>query len=204
MTTSLLETIADIAAPSVPPTRINAVPQIERALHLLTTMGYDTGELWREHNMWLALYDERKPTARDVAWAKRNAAPAELTAELPTLSAAQCFGDRQFLLTPGQRDILRDKFGLTPTKVVVVQNVALFKDSVLVSGFTLKSAEHVDPRLRTKVLNSVYIHNAAEFFELGHLKDKEREAAREEADAEKVKAGGRPRTAKNLALQYIE
>ena len=189
--------------------RINALPQIETAIRILESFGYEIQPLWTEHHAWLQHYDTRTPTDHDSTWATRNAAPASIEAHFvqvlkhpiygddpsngpigweeekqygPVLfSAADCFTDRQFTLTGGMRDVLRQAHGLTPTKVVVVTNAVVFPGTNILSQFTIKSALHVDPKQRRHVLIEAVISPAAKFFEQASRLDK----AREE---EKVKA----------------
>jgi hypothetical protein len=160
--------------------RINALAQIETALRCLTSYGYETTALWKEHHDWLQSTELREPTDNDRRWAQRAAEPSA-TADhfrdsLPEpLSAAQCWQGRQYTLTPGQRAYLRDRYGLTPTRVVELTEVGLFRATNIVHTFVLKSAEHVDEQRRRHVLNAVCITNAAEFFARAAQLDKQRE-----------------------------
>ncbi len=217
--------------------RLNAIPTIETAMRLLESYGYDTTTLWTEHHSWLAQFDERKPTDHDHKWATRADAPSPIEQHFirelkfpiyadgaipgsppigwrtekeygpERLSASNAFPDRQFTLSPGQRDVLRTAHGLTPTQVVVLRNVVTFPGTNVLYQITIVSAEHIDPRRRNHVLVSAVI-NAAEFFEKASERDKEREAARaeadEKADKKRVAKGESPRSVKRLALTYFE
>jgi hypothetical protein len=187
----------------IPNTRINTIDQIETALRILESQGYDTSSIWAEHNAWLLTLDQQQPTERDHAWARRAPAPSTID-ELPEqLTAAKCHAGRQFTLSPGQRDVLRTRFGLTPTKVVEVVNVAVYpNDATLMWSVTLRSAEHVDPRRRKHVLNEVVLVPVSEFFEQAAARDKERE----EQAAEQAEKTGKPTRVKSvtsLALAYL-
>lgn len=120
------------------------------------------------------------------------------------LSGSNCFKDRQYTLTPGQRDVLRTRHGLTPAAVVVVTDVALFTGTSVVWSVTIKSAEHIDPRRRKHVLSEVVIAPASKFFQDGAAIDKAREAEAVEADLKAVKKGAAPTTARVKALQYFD
>ena len=193
---------------NTPTTRINAIDQIETALRILESQGYDTSSIWAEHNAWLLTLDQQQPTERDHAWARRAPAPSTIDEHfvggLPEqLTAAKCHAGRQFTLSPGQRDVLRTRFGLTPTKVVEVVNVAVYpNDATLMWSVTLRSAEHVDPRRRKHVLNEVVLVPVSEFFEQAAARDKERE----EQATEQAEKTGKPTKVKNvtsLALAYL-
>lgn len=215
-------------------TRINGIEQIETALRNLEAYGYDTASVWAEHNAWLRSMDTRPPSEFDAVWATRNEKPSSIEEHFvqllkfpvyadPTdrtagpigwreekeygpelLTAANCFPDRQFTLTPGMRDTLRERHGLTPAKHVVVTHAAMFPNTNIVWQFTIKSAEHVDPRRRRHVLIEAVITPASEFFNVAAQRDREREAEKEQEDAKRVKKGEEPRTAKMKALQYFE
>jgi hypothetical protein len=161
--------------------RINALAQIETALRCLTSYGYETAPLWKEHHEWLQSTELREPTDDDRHWATRAGEPSSVADHfrdnLPEpLSAAQCWQGRQYTLTPGQRAYLRDRYGLTPTRVVELIEVGLFRSApTVVHTFVLRSAEHVDEQRRRHVLNAVCITNAAEFFARAAQIDKQRE-----------------------------
>lgn len=218
--------------------RINGIEQIEAALRTLEAYGYCTLPLWTEHNDWLASSERSEPTEADYTWAKQGEAPSNIEDHLiqilkfplyakdaqrgeppigwreekkygfEVLSAANCFSNRQYTLSSGQRDILRSRHGMTPTKDVLIQDVALFKGTNLISQFTLCSTEHIDVRRRRHVLTEVVICPASAFFSQAAARDKEREAEqaeREEAtDAKRVKAGKEPISTRAKAMQYFE
>lgn len=216
-------------------TRINAIPQIETALRTLEAFGYDVSATWSEHNAWLAGLDTCQPTEHDIKWALRNEKPSSIEEHfiqmrkfpvygddrslgpigwrtepeygLEQLSAANAFADRQFTLSPGQRDYLRERFGLTPTTVVVLTNAQTFKSSHVLFQLTIKSAEHVDPRRRSHVLNAATVR-ASEFFAEAARLDKEREARRveeeEKADKKRIARGEKPVGSRAVAMQYFE
>lgn len=118
------------------------------------------------------------------------------------LSSGNCFKDRHFCLTPGQREVLRNRHGLTPAQTIIITDVALFPNTNIIWSFTLKSAEHVDIRRRKHVLLEVVIAPAAQFFKDGAALDKEREAEAVEKDLKRVSKGGEAKTVRVKALQY--
>lgn len=223
---------------TIPPTRINAIEAIETALRVLVAHGYEAGAAgWREHEAWLATLERRTPTEFDFKWATRAPSPTAIAEHLQekhvymipvkkedgrtfwiknelweneTLKASNCFAGRNFTLSPGQRQVLRERHGLTPSHVVEVTNVTTFPapNAHVMVSFTLKSAVHVDPRRRAHVLNEVVISNAAQFFAKAEESDKAREAEAayraEKRDAEVAKKGGQPKSSKARAMMYYE
>lgn len=189
-----------------PSTRINMVEQVETWLKGLTSQGYDTTALWREHNNWLAEIETRAITDEDRTWATQLPEPAVISdhfvnGQPEVLTAARTHFGRQYSLSPGQREVLRDRYGLTPTLVVTAENVELFPEDDVIYSLTLRSVEHVDPRRRTRVLNSVVLAPASAFFRDAAAIDKKREEEQEARDAERE-----PREVKkkvSIALQYV-
>ena len=215
-------------------TRINGIEQIETALRTLESYGYDTASVWAEHNEWLKQRDNRTITDHDIQWATRNEKPPSIEEHFiqmlkfpvyaedrkpgdapitwreerqygpELLCAANCFIDRQFTLTPGMRDTLRERHGLTPAKTIIVTHAAMFPGTNVIWQFAIKSAEHIDPRRRKHVLVEAVITPAAEFFEVSAARDKEREAKKAQEDEKRVKKGLAPISVRAKALQYFE
>lgn len=211
--------------------RINGIEQIEQALRTLEAYGYDTVPVWAEHNEWLHRLDDHPITDHDSTWATRNEKPGsiddhfvqilkkpvygddrslgpvswvetrEYAPEL--LTSANAFEDRQFELTPGQRDTLREQHGLTPAKTIILSNVVTFPGTNVLRHFTIKSGEHIDPRRRKHVLVEAVV-SAAKFFETSAARDKEREEAAVTSDIKAVKKGAAPKTARGAAMKYFE
>lgn len=193
------------------PTRINGIEQIETAIKTLEAYGYDLTPVWAEHNDWLKSLDTRELTAFDATWATRNAQPSSIEQHFhagkpAVLTAADCFVDRQYMLSPGQRDVLRERHGLTPAQVVIVTHAPVFQGTTVLWQVGIKSAEHVDPRRRKHVLVEAVMTPASAFFKAASDRDKEREAQREVEvelkDNRRVKKGLEPISVKAKALQY--
>jgi hypothetical protein len=188
--------------------RINGIEQIEAALRVLEAYGYTTLPLWTEHNEWLAASEARLPDAEDLKWAAQHE-PSTVeehsqAGQFEVLSAARCHSGRQYTLSPGQRDVLRARHGMTPTKDILIRDVALFKGTNLISQFTLCSTEHIDMRRRRHVLTEVVIAPASAFFSKAAQLDKEHEAEQVEADTKRVKEGKAPISVRAKAMQYFE
>jgi hypothetical protein len=189
-------------------TRINGIEQIETAIRVLASYGYDMSPVRAQHNTWIDSLDRREPTELDSTWASQTSPSiiSEHTNEgvFEVLSAARCFADRQFTLSPGQRETLREQHGLTPTRDVLISNVVTFPGTKVISQFTLRSTEHISEERRRHVLVSAVIYPAATFFETSARRDKEREEEAVETDKKAVKKGAQPKTPKLLAMQYFE
>lgn len=188
----------------VPNTRINAIEQIETALKVLSSQGYDTSSLWAEHNAWLETLDARECTDLDRQWATQLPEPTAIEdhfvdGQPELLTPARCHVGRQYTLSPGQRDVLRERYGLTPTMTVIATNVELFPTDDVIWSLALKSTEHIDPK-RRHVLNEVVLCPASAFFRDAAMKDKERE------DDAKTNADGSPKVpkARLKALEYVD
>lgn len=189
-------------------TRINGIEQVEQALRTLAAYEYDVSGVWEEHNQWLLSLDNYTITELDHTWATQAAEPSTVQdhhedGEYEVLTAARCFSDRQFTLSPGQRDTLREQHGLTPTKDILISNVVTFKGTNVIRNFTIKSTEHIDPRRRRHVLVEAVV-SAAKFFETAAARDKEREEQAVTDDIKAVKKGGTPKTTRGRAMQYFE
>ncbi len=190
----------------VPNTRINAVEQIEVALKMLTSYGYNTAPIWHEHAEWLDSVDGTGEINDDVRRYAENAKVTPIAdhfvdGEIEVLSAAHVVVGHQYTLSSGQRDILRERYGLTPTSVVVVTDLGFFRGTQYISSITIKSAQHVDPRIRTRVLNEVVLRPAWQFFRDSAAKDKARED--EAAAKEEIVRVSKPKSATSIALQYV-
>jgi hypothetical protein len=186
-------------------------------LKTLSAYGYDVSAVWAEHNAWLLSLDTRAVTDEDRLWATQLPEPSGMAdhfvpvrdatgtivgSEPELLTAARAHVGRQYTLSPGQREVLRDRYGLTPTMVVVAENVELFPTEDVIWSLTLRSVEHVDPVRRRHVLNSVVLSPASAFFRDSAAKDK----AREDDKAEKAEASGKakkPTKVRDIAAEYI-
>lgn len=100
-------------------------------------------------------------------------------AERPTLSCRMQVG-MAYSLTPGQRDVIRDRFNMTPAPLVEVIECAMYEDGVHIRRVTLKSCEHVDPRRRA-MMTKFSIDAWGQFCA---------DAKQRDADREEAKAGG--------------
>jgi len=110
-------------------------------------------------------------------------------AERPTLSCRLQVG-MAYSLTPGQRDVIRDRFNMTPAPLVEVIECAMYEDGVHVRRVTLKSCEHVDPRRRA-VMTKFSIDAWGQFCADAKQRDADREEAKAGGQAESEATGDR-------------
>jgi len=117
-------------------------------------------------------------------------------AERPTLSCRLQVG-MAYSLTPGQRDVIRDRFHMTPAPLVEVIECAMYADNIHIRRVTLKSCEHVDPR-RRGVMTKFSIDEWGQFCADAKRRDIDREEAKEKAqsESEAPDAGKTTKTAK--------
>jgi hypothetical protein len=109
--------------------------------------------------------------------------------ERPTLSCRLQVG-MAYSLTPGQRDVIRDRFNMTPAPLVEVIECAMYEDGVHIRRVTLKSCEHVDPRRRA-VMTKFSIDAWGQFCADAKQRDADREEAKAGGQAESETTGDR-------------
>lgn len=196
-----------------PNTRINTLEDIEKALRLLTAQGYETSGLWAEHQAYLKSLDSPQEITDDV---RKYATRAEGDTSIEdhfadgqpeVLNISHITAGHQYTLSPGQRDVLRERYGLTPTTTIVVEDLGFYMGegqlTNYVSSITIRSVVHTDPRVRTRVLNSVVLHPAWQFFRDASIKDKAREDEKAEQAVLKGEKVPKVKSPTSLALQYI-
>lgn len=154
---------------------------VEEALNLLDRVQLPT-RIVRE-----ALRDRlddirRQPTDDDKRWPLEPplhiAEHVSLGDDRPELSCRLVVG-RAYSLTPGQRDVIRERWGMTPAPLIEVVEVALFSESKYVKRVVLRNCEHVDLSRRRHVVTKLTIDSWGQFMSAAKQKDQEREEARE-------------------------
>src|ERR1035437_7256746 len=80
-------------------------------------------------------------------------------------------------LSPGQRSTLRDRYELTPTKVVEVTNLELFEGTRFIRELVLGSDIHVSEHQRKHILVHCRISDFGAWYRSSVELDKEREEA---------------------------
>jgi len=186
------------------PIDTDALVKINEAVGVLNDYGYKTGNIieWLVHRM-----EEQKaqPTEVDRLWPWAGKGKVSITehlvpnvkevvtsasgvdvvlshgsaAERPTLSCRMQVG-LAYSLTPGQRDVIRDRFNMTPAPLVEVIECAMYADNIHIRCVTLKSCEHVDPRRRAMMMK-FSIDAWGQFCADAKQRDADREEAKSEA-----------------------
>lgn len=144
-------------------------PTIEGALRTLDVHGFATQELWRELASRIATYERGTPGEADMRYTCPTVAPDIAThfteGGVPQeLSASVMWAGYSYSLTPGQRAVLRDTYGLTPTQTVTVDFIEMWPGTQHPRSVKLRSDVHVDPRNRRHVLTQCVIRDVATFF----------------------------------------
>jgi hypothetical protein len=187
-----------------------ALVKINEAVGVLNDYGYNTARVME----WLAgrLEEQRvQPTEVDRLWPLagkvsitehlvpnvkeivKSASGVDVVlshgsaAERPTLSCRLQVG-MAYSLTPGQRDVIRDRFHMTPAPLVEVIECAMYADNVHIRRVTLKSCEHVDPRRRA-VMTKFSIDEWGQFCADAKRRDIDREEAKEKLQSESEASG---------------
>jgi hypothetical protein len=92
--------------------------------------------------------------------------------ESQVLEPARMVMGRSYVLTPGQRAVLREWYGLTPTRTITLQEVALWPGTRHPRRVIIRSDEHVHSG-RRHVLVSATIDRPGQFFTAAWEKDQE-------------------------------
>jgi hypothetical protein len=92
--------------------------------------------------------------------------------ESQVLEPARMVMGRSYVLTPGQRAVLREWYGLTPTRTITLQEVALWPETRHPRRIIIRSDEHVHSG-RRHVLVSATIDRPGQFFTAALEKDQE-------------------------------
>jgi hypothetical protein len=160
---------------------------------------------------WLAeTVEEMKsmPSEADLRWPRVSpvviAEHVTLGDDRPMLNCGLAVG-RAYSLTPGQRDVIREWFNVTPAPLIEVVNVTMFDDGVHIRSVRLKSVEHVDPR-RRRMLVQFCINSWGEFMSLAKQYDDDRQAVLDNVipEDEVVKPGKKtPKSNQTKLLQDL-
>ena len=147
-------------------------PIVEQALRVLDThaetYGFDTKPLWHALTHALSSWDNGTPSPDDFRYVLPSTPPdivSHFVNGKPQELAVGCLAvGYSYTLTPGQRSILRDTYGLTPTQTVTCTYLETWPASAHPRVLKLQSDLHVDPRNRKHILVSAVIHNVGTFF----------------------------------------
>lgn len=136
---------------------------IRNAISVLESAGLDTSEVSAEFHGLLHSAESYVPANYPEAYRVRSV-PLSITEHLTEDRDMTCANlhspssnGRIYTLTKGQRAVLRERYGMTPTKEVVVTEIAVWPAApTCVQHILVRSTEHV-PDSRHHVLNAATI-----------------------------------------------
>ena len=152
---------------------IHALRELERA-------GFDVKELWRELESRRAAVECGTPTEDDLRYELPTECPkteSHLGGGNELLSPSRLWNGLSYALTPGQRGLLKDLYGLTPTMTVTVLWVEPWPGTRHPRRMCLRSDLHVADVRRKHVLTQAVIGKVGEFFRLAAERDVEEQKA---------------------------
>jgi hypothetical protein len=163
---------------------LNEWDTIEDAIGLLKSHGFNMRGTQEQYDDWRYIC-QRQPTADDLKYKLTPAATASEhlvghgTDERPPLSTRLVVG-RAYSLTPGQRDVLRERYGLTPTRTIIVTGYNTFEPvhPGVIRWVTIKSNMHVDDT-RKHILISATIGDFGHFMATAEQRDRDRTLLKE-------------------------
>jgi hypothetical protein len=140
----------------------------EASLRQLEAQGFDVKHLWRDLSERIAAHEGGKPTVDDIRYTLPFVAPVIAThfegAAPQELHPSALWKGYSYSLSPAQRAILRETYGLTPTKTVTLEWVELWPATQHPRSMCIRSDMHVDPRNRKHVLCRAVIREVGTFF----------------------------------------
>ena len=153
-------------------THIDNEQKYSTAVRLLALLGYDLADIHRQHTTKLAEHESGQPTDLDLKY-KLNVPESWVShfEEVPLLSCFTIRVGAQFKLTSGQRRVLRDMAGLTPTRIITILDLELFPGTRAVRSLTIGSNIHTPEHLRRHVLTKWTITSFGDFMERAYLAD---------------------------------
>lgn len=156
------------------------------AKKVLERQGYDLSDILRQHKWREIQWDLRQPVALDLQYGITTpdswrphfeqhvpsvplsdgvplAAPV-VKGEPPVLACDTLRRGGQFLLSKGQRTVLRERYSMTPTKTIEVSELSFYPGTNIVERIKLTSCIHITEEQRRKhVLRSCLITEFGEF-----------------------------------------
>ncbi len=143
------------------------IERITSSIAYLEGEAFDCSALRTQLDAMLACHEAEQPTQRDMLYRMPEAAPT-ITEHLqsgsnPVFTAGRLWSGYSYELTPGQRSILREAYGMTPTQTVTITDIETWKGTRFLRSFKLTSDIHTDPRARRHVLTACIIRDAGAF-----------------------------------------
>lgn len=143
------------------------IERITSSIAYLEGEAFDCSALRTQLDSMIACHEAEQPTERDMLYRMPEAAPT-ITEHLqsgsnPVFTAGRLWSGYSYELTPGQRSILREAYGMTPTQTVTITDIETWKGTRFLRSFKLTSDIHTDPRNRRHVLTACIIRDAGAF-----------------------------------------
>ena len=145
------------------------------AVRCLTAQGYDLTDLFKQHETRLQAEFSKEITELDLMFAittpeswDSHFQPENVfditVGGYKTLTLGNIRQGGQFKLSPAMRDVLRERYALTPTETITVRELNLYPGSKVVKRLTLESNAHIaDPKMRKHVLQACAITDFTRF-----------------------------------------
>lgn len=148
---------------------------VEAALRVLDAEGYDVKPLWQALSTRIADHERGVPDVDDVKYLLPTVPPTTAQhfdgSRPQPLTASSLWQGFSYSLTKGQRNLLRESYGLTPTMTVTCGWVETWPGTQHPRAMCLVSDVHVDPKNRRHVLTKATIRNVGRFFRLAEEMD---------------------------------
>jgi hypothetical protein len=159
-------------------TDLSTESRFRAAVDTLDAQGFDTAEIRREKAA-REVRTIRTPNASDLAFPLNTPAswlPHFVNGQPPVLTNSTLRVGARLQLSPGQRSTLRERYELTPTKVVEVVNIELFEGTKMIRELVLRSDLHVSEHQRKHILVHCRISDFGAWYGSSVELDREREA----------------------------
>lgn len=140
----------------------------EEALRHLESQGFEVKQLWRELTARGEARADEAPPPEDCVHCLPKEAPqieshfVDGVAEV--LQVSKLWEGYSYSLTAGQRELLREMYGMTPSQTVTVTWIEKWPHSDWLRSLRIQSDVHVDPRLRRHLFTAVVIKTTGKFF----------------------------------------
>jgi len=140
------------------------------AVRLLVELDYDLSGLYAQHQKRLDDRERGTPTALDLKYALNvpTSWAAHFDGGVPYFGVSTLRVGGQLLLTSGQRKVLNDMAGLTPTRTITILDIDFYPGTTAVRTLTIGSNLHVPDHKRKHVLSKWTLTNFGEFMQLAH------------------------------------
>lgn len=149
------------------------IDQIETYIKYLDSQGLDMKPVWAQFREMVERERAAKPDTLDLQYVCPCVPPVISEhiwrGQKQVLSPTNLFKGYSYTLSPGQRQWLRDNYGMTPTETVTILDLGLWPGNHP-RTITIRSDEHVDPK-RRHVLVKATIGKPGKFFHESQLLD---------------------------------